>query len=227
MKTEFRDADSSSQFSRRGLALLVSLIARNTLIARRFKTLGESLDFHMFVKSNWGDGVKFFQTRELLWKEIMGHVEKPANFFEFGVAHGYLTDFFFTNFEEKIKSWKGYDRFEGLPTSWRELSEGSFSNNGLPPEINDRRIKWHIGDIEDTFDATTIDSGTNIYIFDLDLYEPSKFAWDVLKSKLSSGDILYFDEAFDADERRLIREEILKNNLKLVGWTPLALALKV
>jgi len=54
MKTEFRDADSSSQFSRRCLALLVSLIARNTLIARRFKTLGESLDFHMFVKSNWG-----------------------------------------------------------------------------------------------------------------------------------------------------------------------------
>ena len=108
----------------------------------------------------------------------------------------------------------------------RDLGESSFSNNGLPPEINDRRIKWHIGDIK-TFDATTIDSGTNISIFDLDLYEPSKFAWDVLKSKLSSGDILYFDEAFDADERRLIREEILKNNLKLVGWTPLTLALKV
>ena len=157
----------------------------------------------------------------------MRHVGKPANFFEFGVAHGYLTNYFFSNFGENIKRWNGYDRFEGLPSPWRDLGEGSFSNNGLPPAITDRRIKWHIGDIEDTFDTTTIDSGTNIYVFDLDLYEPSKFAWDALKSKLSSGDILYFDEAFDADERRLIREEILKNNIKLVGWTPLALALKV
>lgn len=227
MKTEFRDADSSSQFSRRCLALLVSLIARNISIARRFKTLGELLDFHMFVKSNWGVGDKFFYNRELLWKEMIRHVEKPANFFEFGVAHGYLTNYFFTNFEELIKGWNGYDRFRGLPTGWRDLGEGSFSSNGLPPAINDRRIKWHIGDIENTFDTTTIDSGTNIYIFDLDLYGPSKFVWDAMKNKLSSGDILYFDEAFDADERRLIREEILKNNFKLVGWTPLALALKV
>jgi hypothetical protein len=67
-----------------------------------------------------------------------------------------------------------------------------------------------------------------VILFDLDIFEPSLAAWDHLKSSLRPGDLLYFDEAFDSDERRLLDEHILPTgSFECIGATPTALALQV
>jgi len=59
-------------------------------------------------------------------------------------------------------------------------------------------------------------------------YEPSKVAWDWLSPHLSPGDILYFDEAIDDDERRLLNESIVPSGIfDCIGTTSLQLAIEV
>ena len=224
--SNFKDANSATKLSGRLLPVLVSLLGRHRATARKFKILGEHLDFHLFVRDKWGE-VPYFRTRESLWKEMVSHLNGPTAFYEFGVAHGYLTNFFLNHFDKIVLSWNGFDRFVGLPNSWRDLDVGAFSNGGVPPAIEDHRISWHVGDVEQTFNETMIENRTSCYIFDLDLYGPSRFVWEVLRSKLKDGDVLYFDEAFDTDERRLINEEIVNKTFTIIGYTPSALAVKV
>jgi hypothetical protein len=55
-----------------------------------------------------------------------------------------------------------------------------------------------------------------------------------LKKFLKVGDIIYFDEAFDNDERRVLNESVVNGslneiglNFKLIGITPMALAFEI
>jgi hypothetical protein len=65
-------------------------------------------------------------------------------------------------------------------------------------------------------------------VFDLDLEEPTKDVMKYLAPALKEGDIVYFDEAFDHGERRVIMECLIPVfDLQVVGTTPLAIAFKV
>jgi hypothetical protein len=67
-----------------------------------------------------------------------------------------------------------------------------------------------------------------VVLFDLDIFEPSLVAWQHLRGSLRAGDLLYFDEAFDADERRLLNEYVIPSGeYECVGATPTALGLQV
>jgi hypothetical protein len=60
-----------------------------------------------------------------------------------------------------------------------------------------------------------------IIFFDLDLYEPTKFAIQALKDYLVPGTFIYFDELFDFEERRVLLESF--ENLEgfdLFSFTP-------
>ena len=66
-----------------------------------------------------------------------------------------------------------------------------------------------------------------LHIFDLDLYEPSLFVWNKIKNQLKIGDVLYFDEAFDRNERRLLIEDVLVfGEFQFIGCTVMALAIR-
>ena len=68
-----------------------------------------------------------------------------------------------------------------------------------------------------------------LVFFDLDIYEPSLVAWQKLKPMLKVGDILYFDEAFDLDERSLLENHILPSGefeFVSANWISLALEVK-
>ena len=111
-------------------------------------------------------------------------------------------------------------------------SKGAFSTDGVPPQIKSDLLKWHIGRIEDT--CTTINSLSNldkhfIVIFDFDLYIATKAAWEVIVNYLKSGDIIYFDEAYEADENQII-DEIIKSqqvNLQVIGYTTMGIAFQI
>lgn len=96
------------------------------------------------------------------------------------------------------------------------------------PPITDTRVIWHVGDVEQELPKLEIVSGPKIVLFDLDIYEPTLFAWKTLSPYLSSGDLLYFDEGFDEDERRVINENVrLDFELTVVGITHTAIAFKL
>ena len=92
-------------------------------------------------------------------------------------------------------------------------------------------VEWHIGLIQETsikIDSLNFLDKKFIVVFDFDLYSASKIAWDAISKHLKEGDIIYFDEAFEADEARLI-DEITEKDLKLeiLGYTIMGIAYKV
>jgi len=226
---KFRDADDSTTFSRFVLAVLVRLFGRSRE-QRRLKILVEHVDFSMWVQANFPKAT-FYRTREKLWKRMQNTATEVGcgwDCYEFGVAHGYLTNIWLQAPSGYIRSWNGFDRFSGLPTNWRELDKGHFNNEGKPPEIKDQRISWHVGDVEETLPFVKLTTNPKIIFFDLDLYDPTLFVWTIFKDTLISNDIIYFDEAFDCDERKVLIEEVLpKLKANLLGYTPYALALQV
>jgi hypothetical protein len=148
---------------------------------------------------------------------------------EFGVFQGHLTYWWLKNGSQHIKRWDGFDTFTGLPDSWRDLPSGTFDVGGSPPMIDDSRISWHIGDVKNTIHELKIDDSRTsklVVFFDLDLFEPSLVCWNFISSHLRKGDILYFDEAFDLDERSLLQDYILssgKFNFLAASWQSLAI----
>jgi hypothetical protein len=156
---------------------------------------------------------------------------EPVRGIEFGVAWGYGTGWWLNRLSDPELRWDGFDRFTGLPRDWRDLDEGHFDAEGRPPAIDDARVTWHVGDVEDHVTSLALDRSTPfqlVVLFDLDIYEPSKIAWEYLRPHLRPGDLLYFDEAFDSDERKLLDEDVLPSgDFTFVGATPMALAIQV
>ena len=176
---------------------------------------------------------KLFHSRENLW-ESFGHTLGESEWigFEFGVASGDATRTFMKMpYAVNCLQWNGFDTFLGLPDAWGDLPKGAFSTGGNPPSIKDSIVEWHVGLIQET--CTKINSldfldKKFIVIFDFDLYSATKAAWDVVSNFLKTGDIVYFDEAYEADEAKMINEIIESNlDLEILGYTTMGIAYKI
>jgi hypothetical protein len=61
-------------------------------------------------------------------------------------------------------------------------------------------------------------SAKKFVVFDFDLYEPTFFVFTAIKEYLIHGDLIYFDEANNDDEYRIIKESFENTqDFKLVG----------
>jgi len=115
-----------------------------------------------------------------------------------------------------------------LPRGWRDLKPGTFDAGGDVPALSDNRLEFIVGDVEETVSRVQIGVETNVLLFDLDLFEPSLFCYRQFSPHLKKGDLLYFDEAFDNDERQIIQNYLnLEFNLKLIGYTHSACAFMI
>ncbi len=177
---------------------------------------------------------KFFYTREGLWKSFAPQLNGTSwRGFEFGVASGDSTKKLLKmSYSKTCESWHGFDTFTGLPKAWGDLPLGAFSTGGIPPKINDERITWHIGRIEQTYKSISEVNKTKsclLVIFDFDLYDASKIAWDEIAKSLKTGDIVYFDEAYEIDEAQLITEIFDSQifELRVLGYTSMGIAFYV
>ncbi len=198
---------------------------------------GQSVEFAWWVRRNFDCKAPFFPNRERLWKHILQTLPATGDLhgYEFGVAYGYLTKWWLKNCTNVTK-WFGYDTFTGLPEDWLHFKKGAFDANGKPPAINDQRVDWIIGRVEETFNADHLLNSreksekkiNRIFFFDMDLYQPTRHALNIILPHLQPGDILYFDEAGDFDERRALVEsyDILQKTTCLIGYTPMAIALQ-
>ena len=165
--------------------------------------------------------------RESLWKTTLDILEsKPERYvgLEFGVAWGYCSNWWLTR-SEKLIEWHGFDTFTGLPEKWRSYPRGYFSNNGNVPNINDERVIWHKGLVEDTITelpSELILNNSLLIIFDLDLFKPTMHCINYLRKYLKPGDLIYFDEPHDEHESTIINYLLLEDNsrFKTVLCTP-------
>ena len=199
--------------------------------------LGDLIDYKFWINERFSDEIKetkLQRNREAIWESIgklVSGSRKKILVLEFGVAWGYLTWWWIKKFSEIIEIWHGFDSFNGLPKEWRGFKKGTFDADGETPNIEDSRIVWHVGEVRETlqnfeFLKSRTDQQVLVVFFDLDLFEPTLLAWKKILPSLKKGDILYFDEAFDADERRIIEEHILPvGAFRLISasWTSLAL----
>lgn len=134
---------------------------------------------------------------------------------EFGVAFGDTIKYLVARIEKDLE-YHGFDTFTGLPKKWRTLPAGAMSTKGLLPAISSPNINFYTGLVENTLDdsvtARIFDGdgeGVYLFIFDFDLFEPTLFAFQKIEPFLKKNDILYFDQAFDYDERQIIENYIV------------------
>ena len=216
---------------------LFRMFGRLPRIASIVEKLGSNSGYSSWLDLKYGT-INRLKRREQIWEMFieLSNPKKKTIVLEFGVAQGYATNWWSTRLEEcKRKQFAifGFDLFTGLPRSWRSASVGEFSNGGSAPKIESKNVHFVIGDVVDTFQASFLERFNRdeiqlIIIFDLDLYEPTAAINSVIEDYLVSGDLLWFDEAFDADERRVLNEgNFDRNQVRVVGSTALGLGLQV
>lgn len=235
---EFRSANS------RPRQILQSVLARTLgmlpILSDPLSQVGVLADYSAWKRSRFENGGRpLFTHRERLWEAIVPRLADRGalSVLEFGVAWGYATRWWLQRFAEAGTEWHGFDTFTGLPTTWDRAGltiydAGSFSAEGRTPRIADPRVKWHVGDVSASItdlDWGSLRSRPLFVLLDFDLYEPTAVALAAVAPHLRAGDILYFDEAFDAWNERKAIEEFLRPTFDLacLGSTATALALEV
>jgi hypothetical protein len=153
----------------------------------------------------------------------------PVSIFEFGVAYGEASRWWLSKLPSQTLKYGGFDLFTGLPTAWRNMPAGAFNANGQTPQIDDGRVTWFVGDVGETIKQVDWNEhiGQRLFIFDLDLFSPSLAVWEVIQDKIKPGDLLYFDEAFDIDERLLLQTYVLPGSrFEPLGSSPFGIVLQ-
>lgn len=188
--------------------------------------LFEVIEYRVWLKKRFKT-IEIYKHKELLLDEILNrcNAAEKITYFEFGVAFGEMTKYLVTKTTSPLQYY-GFDTFEGLPKAWRRLPLGAISSKGQTPKIFGENISFHKGLIQETISEVNFQSDfMKCFIFDFDLYEPTLFAFKYVSPQINIGDIVYFDEAFDSDERVIIENYFLELfESTVLGATPFAIA---
>jgi hypothetical protein len=239
MRNRWEFAGTSSELAQKIVSNLVTFLSRFPKTILKGKSLFDCIDFYIWVANNFGSHSRF-PTKNKLLRSVITKIEKdlmisprPFVILELGVAYG-DTLRLLQKLSKARFLYYGFDSFKGLPESWRGLPKGAFSNFGpssISYDQNDiHTINFVVGWVEETLiDFPAPDrSALKFIMFDMDLFAPTRFAYKNLRGQINKGDYIYFDEAFDSDERLLIREYFLKDFMvEVVGFSPLGIVFKV
>lgn len=160
----------------------------------------------------------------IIHESALGNPEN-VTIIEFGVAFGETANYL----AETVKSsftYHGFDTFTGLPRAWRKLPKGAFDTGGATPPIYLPNFYFHKGLISETISQVNFSNkDRKIVLFDFDLFEPTLFSLQWISDDLRAGDVVYFDEAFDADERIVIQSYFCERfKFKVLGASVFGIA---
>ena len=139
-------------------------------------------------------------------------------YLEFGVGAGNSMRYWAFAHTNPTSELHGFDSFEGLPADWIPARPaGHFSTGGTPPQIDDPRIRFHVGWFEETLATFTVPQHEKLVVaLDADLYSSTVTVLRYLRDKVSPGTVLYFDEFnHRADELRAFDEFLAETGLKV------------
>jgi O-methyltransferase len=150
-----------------------------------------------FVK---GINATIFLEREAMYDFILKNriSEQAYSFLEFGVYKGESLKFWLNHTQNKNSKFYGFDTFTGLPEDWtKNRPKGSYSANGILPDIKDERVEFVVGLFNNTLPSflnSFTNDKKNIIHLDADLYSSTMYVLNTMLPYLKSGDILVFDE---------------------------------
>lgn len=96
----------------------------------------------------------------------------------------------------------GFDAFLGIRDAWSKAGRppGSMSRGGsIPPALQEHpRVDLVVGWVEDTLDQFLASNPGEIAFvhMDMDVYPPTTYTLERIKSRLSSGSVIVFDDFF-------------------------------
>ena len=193
------------------------------------RALVEVFEFRVWLDNHFGT-IPIYKHKNALLDEMIriASDEQHVTYHEFGVAFG-ETALYLTGNTKVPFEYHGYDTFEGLPKAWRRLPKGALTSHGESPAVFGDNIQFHAGLIFETIDSVDFTSnGMKCVLFDFDLYEPTLFTYLHIKHQLNPGDIVYFDEAFDSDERVIIENYFLNDfTFKVLGASVFGIAFQL
>lgn len=146
--------------------------------------------------------VRAFKERREMHRFLVSQYISPdekIHFMEFGVFWGQTFRIWVEGNKNPHTKFAGFDTFTGLPEDWGSEKKGTFSAEGKLPDIQDSRIDWQVGLIQDTLplyvNKIAKDERKVIHI-DVDLYNASLITLIYLQPYLRRGDIILFDDFF-------------------------------
>ena len=130
-------------------------------------------------------------------KALDNDVNEENLFLEFGVYKGESTNFFSTFLKKKLHA---FDSFEGLEEDWLGFHHAAGDFGGIEiPKLN-KNVNLVIGRIQDTLPDFLIKNKNFKISFihiDVDNYSAAKFILQNIKTFLSDGAIICFDEFYN------------------------------
>lgn len=113
-------------------------------------TLGDLASYSRW-KSTRGIGRDTLaRTREKLFQRILSAMNEIYLIVEFGVAYGDAARWWLETVLHERLEYIGFDSFDGMPAPYRQLPAGVFDLGGVPPDIQDSRVSWRVGLVEET-----------------------------------------------------------------------------
>jgi hypothetical protein len=123
--------------------------------------------------------------------------ERPTLYLEFGVFEGASLRYWSQTLRDPASELHAFDSFQGLPETFDPLThpKGRFDVGGRLPDIDDQRIKYHVGWFSDTVPDFVFPPHDQLLInFDADLYSATSIVLGHAARHIQPGTILYFDD---------------------------------
>ena len=153
--------------------------------------------------------------RWALFDRMIALSKKDRPFYEFGVWRGEA----FRHLINTFKKGYGFDTFEGIPEDWHHEKSGTYSSDGIIPQI--KGGEFIVGKFEDTLPKFFAEQRpmASVINFDADLYSSTICALNFSKPVIDEQTILIFDEFlinenWEQDEYRALNEFCLKNDYR-------------
>ena len=184
-----------------------------------FNTLMQSsLKDHPLMRSfawafNLPELPELYFHRWALFDRMIALSKKDRPFYEFGVWRGEA----FQHLINTFKKGYGFDTFEGIPEDWHDEKAGTYSNDGIIPQI--KGGEFIVGKFEDTLPEFFAEPRpmASVINFDADLYSSTICALNFSKPVIDEQTILIFDEFlinenWEQDEYKALNEFCLNND---------------
>lgn len=138
--------------------------------------------------------------------------DRKVLYLEFGVSKGTSIRYWSGLLKNSGSMLHGFDSFEGLPEEFNMThGRSAFSTHGVVPTIEDERVTFFKGWFEETLARYSVpDHDVMVVNLDADLYSSTKTVLQFLKTHLSVGTYLYFDEFNDRHHELRAFDEFLK-----------------
>ncbi len=131
-----------------------------------------------------------------IFRLAINKARKDGLVMEFGVFHGTSIRQISGLVDGEVH---GFDSFEGIPEAWNNERAGSYSTEGLMPEVP-QNVHLHAGWFEDSIPVfrQSVESHRNHPVrfmnIDCDLYRSTKTVLDLFHEQIGPGTVMVFDE---------------------------------